>query len=67
MLFRELKESQEKYRELVENANSIIAKFDKAGRIISMNEYGLKFFGYTEDQPKGNPLMKLVCQKSNHR
>jgi len=45
-----LKESEEKYRELVENANSIILKFDNEGRIISMNEFGLKFFGYSEDE-----------------
>lgn len=42
--------SEEKYRELVENANSIILKFDNEGRILSMNEYGLKFFGYSEDE-----------------
>lgn len=45
-----LKKSEEKYKELVENANSIIAKFDKDGTILSMNEYGLKFFGYEEKE-----------------
>ncbi|HOI77914.1 MAG TPA: PAS domain S-box protein, partial [Methanofastidiosum sp.] len=45
-----LKESEEKYRELVENANSIILKFDNEGRILSMNEFGLKFFGYSENE-----------------
>lgn len=49
----QLKESEEKYRELVENANSIILKFDKAGRILSMNEFGLKFFGYSENELVG--------------
>ena len=45
-----LKKSEEKYRELVENANSIILKFDDEGRILSMNEFGLKFFGYSENE-----------------
>ncbi|MCC7573130.1 MAG: PAS domain-containing protein, partial [Candidatus Methanofastidiosum sp.] len=31
-----LKESEEKYKELVENVNSIIAKFDNSGKIIWM-------------------------------
>ena len=63
MLFKELETSKEKYRELVENANSIIAKFDKDGRIISMNEYGLKFFGYTEDEIIGKPWNKIDLPK----
>ncbi|MCC7572259.1 MAG: PAS domain S-box protein [Candidatus Methanofastidiosum sp.] len=45
-----LRKSEEKYRELVENANSIIAKFDKDGIILSMNEFGLDFFGYKEEE-----------------
>ena len=45
-----LKKSEEKYRELVENANSIILKFDDEGKILSMNEFGLKFFGYSENE-----------------
>ncbi len=58
-----LKQSQEKYRELVENANSIIAKFDKDGRVISMNEYGLKFFGYTEDELIGKLFSETILPK----
>ena len=46
-------ESEVKYRELVENANSIIAKFDNDGTILSMNEFGLKFFGYTKEELVG--------------
>lgn len=45
-----LKEREEKYRELVENANSIIAKFDQDGIVLSMNEYGLKLFGYKKEE-----------------
>ena len=58
-----LKQSEKKYRELVENANSIIAKYDKKGTIISMNEYGLKFFGYTEDEIIGKNFIGTITPK----
>jgi len=55
-----IRESEEKYRELVENANSIIAKFDKYGKILSMNEFGLKFFGYTEEELMGKTWIETI-------
>lgn len=58
-----LEESEEKYRELVENANSIIAKFDKDGRIISMNEFGLRFFGYEERELIGKTWIETILPK----
>jgi len=58
-----LKESEEKYRELVENANSIIAKFDKDGRILSMNEFGLKLFGYSKDELIGKTWNETILPK----
>ena len=58
-----LKKSEEKYRELVENANSIIAKFDKDGRITSMNEYGVKFFGYAKDELIGRSWNETILPK----
>ncbi|NMC77134.1 MAG: PAS domain S-box protein [Candidatus Methanofastidiosa archaeon] len=65
----ELKESEEKYRELVENANSIIAKFDKDGTILSMNEYGLSFFGYTKQELIGKKWQEtcIPCVESTGR
>jgi len=55
-----LRESEKKYRELVENANSIILKYDKEGNILSMNEYGLKFFGYKEEDLIGKKFIGLI-------
>ncbi len=55
-----LRKSEEKYKELVENANSIIAKFDKESRIISMNEYGLEFFGYKEEEIIGKTWTETI-------
>lgn len=59
----DLRESERKYRELVENANSIIAKFDEKGIIQSMNEYGLQFFGYTEDELIGKTWNETILPK----
>lgn len=41
-----LAESERKYRELVENANSIILRWNSEGRITFLNEFGQRFFGY---------------------
>jgi PAS domain S-box-containing protein len=52
-----LRESEERYRELVENANSIIMRADKNFNIIYMNEFGLKFFGYTPQEILGKNVI----------
>ncbi len=43
---RQIRESEEKYRALVENANSIIMRIDREARITFFNEYAQTFFGY---------------------
>lgn len=58
-----LRRSEEKYKELVENSNSIISKFDKDSRIISMNEYGLNFFGYTEEELIGKSWDETILPR----
>ena len=40
-----LAESERKYRELVEHANSIILRWNCEGRITFLNEFGQRFFG----------------------
>ena len=55
-----LRESEEKYRELVENANNIILKWDKNGNITFFNEYAQRFFGYTSDEITGKPVMDTI-------
>ena len=52
-----LRESEEKYRTLVENANSIILKVDKTGKITFFNEFAQRFFGYTNDEIIGKPAI----------
>jgi PAS domain S-box-containing protein len=56
MSFQKTQESEKKYRELVENANSIIMRRDINGNITFFNEFAQKFFGYTEDEILGKSL-----------
>ncbi len=45
-----LKQSEEKYRELVQHANSIILRFDTMGRVTFLNEFAQSFFGFSEKE-----------------
>jgi len=42
--------SEREYRELVMLANSIILRWNSEGRIIFLNEFGQRFFGYTQEE-----------------
>ncbi len=55
-----LREGERKYRELVENANSIILRWDREGRITFMNEFGLRFFGFSTDEVIGHHVIGTV-------
>jgi len=54
------RESEKKYRELVENANCIILKWDKDGRVIYFNEFAEKFFGYSSREIVGQSLIGTI-------
>jgi PAS domain S-box-containing protein len=55
-----LRVSEAKYRELVENANSIILRWLPDGTITFMNEFGLRFFGYREAELLGRRLVGSI-------
>jgi len=55
-----LQESERNYRELVENANSIILRMDTSGRITFFNEFAQQFFGYTEAEILGQHLVGTI-------
>jgi PAS domain S-box-containing protein len=65
--FQKLQESERKYRELVENANSIILRLDKEGNIIFFNEFAQSFFGYKEEEVLGNAGAILSGDESGMR
>jgi PAS domain S-box-containing protein len=59
-----LRENEHKYRELVENANSIILRFTCDGRITFLNEYGQKFFGYSSGEILGRHLVGTIVPET---
>lgn len=56
----ELRESEEHYRELVQNANSAIIRWKSDGTITFFNEYAQQLFGYSEDEILGRNVQVLV-------
>ena len=59
-----LKESEAKYRELVQNANSIILRMDTKGEIIFLNEFAQDFFGYSENEVLGKNGVGTIIPKT---
>ena len=55
-----LRESEEKYRHLVEDANSIILRMDTEGRITFFNEFAERFFGYAESDIIGRNVIGTI-------
>ncbi len=56
--------SEEKYRELVQNANNIILRWDKEGRVTFFNEYGQSFFGFTEEEIIGRYVVGTIVPET---
>ncbi len=56
--------SEEKYRELVQNANNIILRWDTAGRITFFNEYAQTFFGYKEEEIVGRHVVGTIVPEN---
>jgi PAS domain S-box-containing protein len=59
-----LAESERKYRELVQNANSIILRWNPQGEITFINEFGQTFFGYTEAELLGRHVVGTIVPES---
>jgi len=59
-----LQESEQKYRELVENANSIILHWTRDGRITFLNKFGQRFFGYAADEIIGRHVIGTIVPET---
>jgi PAS domain S-box-containing protein len=56
----QLRRSEERYRELVDNANDIIYTTDMEGRYTSLNRAGERISGYTREEVLGRSWKELV-------
>ena len=57
---RRLAESEQKYRDLVERANSIILRWTPEGRVTFLNEFGQRFFGFSEAEIIGRDVIGTI-------
>lgn len=55
-----LKESEAKYREVIQNTQNIIIRMDMQGTITFFNHYALTFFDYTSDEVIGKNINSLI-------
>ncbi|HVN65654.1 MAG TPA: PAS domain S-box protein [Methanomicrobiales archaeon] len=60
-----LRLSEEKYRDLVENANSIIFRSDKEGTITFFNDFAQKFFGFSAGEIIGRNVIGTIVPESD--
>ena len=60
-----LRESEAKYRELVQNANSIIIRTDTHGNITFFNEFAQSFFDYCEENVLGKNLVGTIVPEKD--
>jgi len=55
-----LEESEKKYRELVQYANSIIIRIIDSGVITFFNEFAVNFFGFSEEEIRGKNIIGSI-------
>lgn len=60
----ELRASEQKYRELVMLANSIILRWSCDGHITFLNDFGQKFFGYSEAEILGRHVIGTIVPEN---
>jgi PAS domain S-box-containing protein len=63
--FAKMEENEEKYRDLVEGANTIIVRLDSQGRITFANRYAREFYGYTEEEVMGRNILGFIVPEIN--
>jgi diadenylate cyclase len=55
-----LKESEARYREMVQNTQSIIIRIDTRGIITFFNQFALSFFDYNSEEVIGKPVVGTI-------
>ena len=61
---QQLRESERKYRELLEHANSVILRMDTDGNVTYFNEYAEEFFGYPEEEILGENVVGTIVPET---
>lgn len=58
-----LRESEAKYRNLIDYSTSIVLEWDTDGCILFINKYGLDFFGYTQNELFGKHVIGTIVNQ----
>jgi diguanylate cyclase (GGDEF)-like protein/PAS domain S-box-containing protein len=56
----QLRDAERIYREIVDRTNAIVLRWDPEGRILFMNEFGQKLFGYAQEELAGRSVLELI-------
>src|SRR4030043_432090 len=59
-----LEGNEAKYRELVQNANSVILKMNPEGKVTFFNEFAQMFFGYNEEEMLGRSVVGTILPET---
>ncbi len=63
-IIEQVRETDKKYRELIDHANSIILKMNADGNIIFFNEFAEKFFGFSKEQILGRSVIGTIVPET---
>jgi len=55
-----LQTNERAYREIVNRTNAIVLRWDPQGRILFMNDFGQRLFGYSEEELIGRSVLDLI-------
>jgi len=61
---KKLHDSETRYRDLVEHANSIILRKDPKGKITFFNEFAEKFFGFSKEEVLGKSTIETIVPET---
>ena len=67
LLFRELKESEERYRILYEQTPVMLFSLDRQGRVVRVSDYWLEYLGFARDEVLGRPITQLFPPSAQRR
>jgi PAS domain S-box-containing protein len=57
--------AEDRYRQIVENANSIILLMDTKGNITFLNQFGQRFFGFYEKDIVGKSVIGTIVSSKD--
>ena len=64
---RALLESEERYRDLVENSHDLICTHDLTGRVLWMNDLPAKILGYSADELVGHRIPEMLAPELSNQ